>query len=98
LCSIPLPQAFFGQETPNTGEDENGVVIDHPGFNPAGSGGILDLFPGADFTQSGYKVMTITVAGEMDDYDHDEPTSGAFSHGMKAGAVICTSFLSVLLV
>ena len=34
--------AFFGQMTPDTGVDENGVVNPHPGFLPEGSGGILD--------------------------------------------------------
>ena len=48
---------------PNTGVDENGVVTDHPGFNPKGSGGILDSvdFANGDFLQSGYGIMTITV-------------------------------------
>lgn len=55
--------AFFGQETPNTGPDENGTVMQHPGFNPEGSGGILDdpMFANADFTEEGYEVARITV-------------------------------------
>ena len=62
---IPENTAFFGQETANTGVDENGVVtIAEDGFQEAGSGGILDSadFAEADFTVDGYEVARITVA------------------------------------
>ncbi len=60
---LPTNTAFFGQTTPNTGVDENGVVTLHPGFNALGSGGILDApeFAGADFTLPGYQVARIQV-------------------------------------
>jgi len=60
----PLNTAFFGQMMPNTGTDENGVVHDHPGFNAAGSGGILDaaMFANADFKAAGYQVARITIS------------------------------------
>ncbi len=60
---IPMNTALFGQTTPNTGVDENGVVHVHPGFLPPGSGGILDsaMFANADFTASGYQVARVTV-------------------------------------
>ena len=60
---IPSNTAFFGQTSLNTGEDENGVVTIHPGFNAVGSGGILDdpRFAGADFTAEGYQVARIRV-------------------------------------
>ena len=38
---LPENTAFFGQSTPDTGVDENGVVVPHSGFKPVGSGGIL---------------------------------------------------------
>jgi hypothetical protein len=59
----PANTAFFGQMTPNTGTNENGVVHLHPGFNAPGSGGILDspMFVGANFTGAGYEVARITV-------------------------------------
>jgi len=59
----PMNTAFFGQVTPNTGADENGVAMIHPGFLPAGSGGILDdaMFAGADFKTAGYQVARIQV-------------------------------------
>ncbi|MCP4248268.1 MAG: hypothetical protein GY778_14575, partial [bacterium] len=60
---IPAHTAFFGQTEPDTGIDEFGVVHDHPGFLPPGSGGILDDpgFANADFTQSGYEIARIII-------------------------------------
>jgi hypothetical protein len=60
---LPPNTAFFGQMTPNTGVDENRVVQVHPGFNPPGSGGILDdaVFENADFKREGYPVAQIRV-------------------------------------
>ncbi len=60
---VPAHTAFFGQTTPNTGVDENGVVHLHPGYLPPGSGGILDdpMFADADFTAPGYQVARITI-------------------------------------
>lgn len=60
---IPEHTALFGQMSPNTGLDENGLIHNHPGFLPPGSGGILDdpMFANADFTQDGYQLARITV-------------------------------------
>lgn len=60
---IPESTAFLGQTAPNTGVDENGVVVSHPGFQATGNGGILDdpRFAGADFTAEGYEVARISV-------------------------------------
>ena len=60
---IPMNTALFGQVTPNTGVDENGVVMIHPGFLPVGSGGILDdpMFSAADFTAPNYQIARIQV-------------------------------------
>lgn len=54
--NVPL----LGQETPNTGEDENGVVVTASGFMEDGP--VLIAFPDADFTVEGYSIMTIEVA------------------------------------
>jgi Ca2+-binding RTX toxin-like protein len=61
---IPENTAFFGQTTPNTGVDENGVVTRGQGFLPQGSGGILDdpRFANADYTVKGYQFATIRIA------------------------------------
>lgn len=61
---VPANTAFFGQMAPNTGVDEgNTGVVDHPGFNPRGSGGILDDFRyrNGDFTLGGYSHMMVRV-------------------------------------
>ncbi|MFG0292022.1 MAG: spondin domain-containing protein [Phycisphaerales bacterium JB050] len=56
--------AFFGQSMPNTGVDEGGVVGAHAGFNPVGSGGILDSpeFVNADFTVADYPVAFVSFS------------------------------------
>ena len=67
---IPANTAFFGQAAPNTGVAEGGTVQVHPGFMPAGSGGILDdpMFSAADFTVPDYRIARITVGlGEGQD-------------------------------
>lgn len=58
---IPANTAFFGQQTPNTGTDENGVVTGATGLQPAGSGGILDdpRFANANYVD--YDVARIVV-------------------------------------
>lgn len=53
--------AFFGQTTPNTGTDENGVVTLHPGFEDEGRILSEPRFASADFTADGYEVARITV-------------------------------------
>lgn len=59
---LPANTAFFGQMAPNTGVDQNGVIAVHPGFNPPGSGGILDdpMFANADFKRPGYQVAQVS--------------------------------------
>ena len=61
---IPANTAFFGQQSPNTGADQNGVVASHPGFLPPGSGGILDdpMFANSNFLAPGYQVLRITLS------------------------------------
>ncbi|MEM9274221.1 MAG: spondin domain-containing protein [Cyanobacteria bacterium P01_F01_bin.143] len=62
--------AFFSQAAPNTGEDENGVVEEHPGFIEGGrilsedgsTEGAPAAFTNADFTADDYQVVRITVA------------------------------------
>ena len=60
---LPENTAFFGQETPNTGETEDGVNTTHPGFNAPGMGGIRDdgRFMDADLTADGYQIATVKL-------------------------------------
>ena len=79
---IPENTAFFGQMEPNTGEDENSVVVLHEGFNAVGSEGILDAanFANADFTADGYQMVQITVTAMKEQETTDSPsTSGTVS-------------------
>ena len=59
----PETTAFFGQAAPDTGAVEGGVIGLHPGFLPAGSGGILDaaMFAGATIERPGYDFVRIRV-------------------------------------
>jgi hypothetical protein len=59
---VPEHTAFFGQMMPDTGVDEEMVIMAHPGFLPAGSGGILDdpMFEDADFLAKGYDVLAVS--------------------------------------
>jgi hypothetical protein len=61
---LPAHTAFFGQMTPDTGVDENGLVGFHPGFLPVELGGILadPQFANADFTLAGYPVAQIRIS------------------------------------
>jgi hypothetical protein len=65
---VPANTAFLGQAAPNTGVAQGGTVGTHPGFQPAGSGGVLDgsfagfSFSAADFKAPNYAVARITVS------------------------------------
>ncbi len=56
----PASTNFFGQGSPDSGMDENGVVTAHAGYLAAGMGGILDdqEFAEADFTAPGYEMLS----------------------------------------
>ena len=58
---IPENTAFFGQQNPDTGEDENGVVQLAEGFIPGGDILSSSDFANADFTVDGYQVARIQV-------------------------------------
>jgi hypothetical protein len=62
----PSDTAFFGQQVPNTGPDEHGVVHIHPGYKRPGQGGILDdpMFRNADFITPGYPIAQIRITPE----------------------------------
>jgi hypothetical protein len=58
---LPMNTAFFGQMTPDTGVDENGVVNIPAGFLPGGPILSTAMFANADFTAMGYQVARIEV-------------------------------------
>ncbi|MFN3190584.1 MAG: spondin domain-containing protein [Aureliella sp.] len=65
---IPENTAALAQAAPNTGETENGVIRQHPGFQGSERlggpiGNILTARPGADFTVPGSNILSIEVDG-----------------------------------
>ncbi|MGB3401469.1 MAG: spondin domain-containing protein [Microcoleaceae cyanobacterium] len=58
---LPENTAFFGQQTPDTGVDENGVVQIAEGFIPGGNILSSDEFFNADFTAPDYQAARIQV-------------------------------------
>lgn len=83
---LPANTAFFGQAAPDTGVDENGVVVLHPGFMAAGSGGILDdaMFANGNFLAMGYETAAFTVA--ITDAN-PTPPSGTATFTLRADGV-----------
>lgn len=78
---LPFSTAFLGQQAPNTGTDENGVVTEHPGLTVGTILGTTDSsalnglplnFTGADFTAPGYEVARFRVE-LVEDVDVPEP-------------------------
>ncbi|NJL10533.1 MAG: hypothetical protein HC908_11145 [Calothrix sp. SM1_7_51] len=61
---IPANTAFFGQQNPNTGFSENGVVQVAKGFIPGGAILSDPRFSSADFTKPGYQVARIRVLAD----------------------------------
>lgn len=65
---VPANTAFFGQQTPNTGVAENGVVQVAGGFIPGGPILSTPQFANADYTAPGYQVARFrifnTITGE----------------------------------
>ena len=69
---VPTNTAFFGQQAPNTGIDEGGVILTLPGrpdivrFAPASAGGILadERFSMSDFAVPGYPLTKISFSAE----------------------------------
>ncbi|MGF1528353.1 MAG: spondin domain-containing protein [Candidatus Competibacterales bacterium] len=67
---LPMNTAFFGQQMPDTGVEENGVILDFGDpsglvmFMPPEEGGILadPGFAGADFALDGYPLVKISFA------------------------------------
>ncbi|NJK68909.1 MAG: hypothetical protein HC786_33600 [Richelia sp. CSU_2_1] len=58
---VPANTAFFGQQNPDTGTSENGVVRVAGGFIPGGPILSDSRFTNADFTAPGYQVARIQV-------------------------------------
>lgn len=73
---IPANTAFFGQQSPDTGVAENGVVTLASGFIP--NGAILNdpRFANGDFTADGYQVVQIRLFNTINGSDIDDELLG----------------------
>ena len=89
---LPFSTAFLGQQTPNTGVDENGVVTEHPGLTVGTILGTTDSsalnglplnFTGADFTAPGYQVARFQV-----ELVEDVPEPGAILGLLAVGGLV----------
>jgi Ca2+-binding RTX toxin-like protein len=82
---IPANTAFFGQQTPNTGISENGVVTLAEGFIPGGA--ILNdpRFANGDFTAMGYQVARIRLFNTISGGDANDELLGTKQDDLIAG-------------
>ena len=82
---LPENTPLLGMSVPGTGVDtpEGPYNQDHGGFNPVGSGGILDdeRFVNADFTAEGYEIFTISVTEDDDGHEDDGHADDGHGHG-----------------
>jgi RTX calcium-binding nonapeptide repeat (4 copies) len=73
---IPANTAFFGQQTPNTGMTENGVVQLATGFIPGGAILSTPQFAAADFTAANYQVARIHIFNTLNGDDDKNKLAG----------------------
>lgn len=73
---IPANTAFFGQQAPNTGVAENGVVTRASGFIPGGAILSDPRFANGDFTAEGYQVLQIRLFNTVSGSDADDVLLG----------------------
>lgn len=96
---LPFSTAFLGQQTPDTGIDENGVVTEHPGLTVGTILGTTDSsalnglplnFTGADFTAPGYQVARFRVE-LVDNQVEDVPEPGIIVGLVAAGGLVAAN-------
>jgi Ca2+-binding RTX toxin-like protein len=73
---VPGNTAFFGQQTPNTGVDENGVVTQAGGFIVGGAILSDPRFVNGDFTVEGYQVARIRLFNTINGGDNNDQLLG----------------------
>ena len=73
---IPMNTAFFGQQNPNTGVTENGVVQLAGGFIPGGSILSTPKFANADFTAPNYQVARFRIFNTINGEDGSDDLTG----------------------
>jgi Ca2+-binding RTX toxin-like protein len=73
---VPANTAFFGQQAPNTGVTENGVVQLATGFIPGGSILSTPQFANADFTALNYQIARIRIFNTINGEDDNDELTG----------------------
>jgi Ca2+-binding RTX toxin-like protein len=73
---VPANTAFFGQQTPNTGVTENGVVRSATGFLPGGAILSTPRFANADFTAPNYQLARIRIFNTINGGDGGDELTG----------------------
>jgi Ca2+-binding RTX toxin-like protein len=73
---VPANTAFFGQQTPNTGVTENGVIQLATGFIPGGSILSTPRFANADFTAPNYQIARFRIFNTINGGDGKDDLTG----------------------
>jgi Ca2+-binding RTX toxin-like protein len=73
---VPANTAFFGQQAPNTGITENGVVQLASGFIPGGPILSTPRFANADFTAPGYQIARFRIFNTINGDDGRDNLTG----------------------
>jgi hypothetical protein len=73
---VPANTAFFGQQTPNTGVTENGVVRLATGFIPGGPILSTPEFANADFTALDYQIVRFRIFNTINGDDGSDNLTG----------------------
>lgn len=79
---IPENTAALAQTAPNTGVTENGVIVQHPGFQGSQRlggdiGNVLNAIPAGDFTVPGAQILSIEVDDARQELGFDLATPTA---------------------
>jgi Ca2+-binding RTX toxin-like protein len=82
---IPANTAFFGQQTPDTGVTENGVVTLAGGFIPDGAILSDPQFANGDFTAAGYQIARIRLFNTINGSDNDDELLGTRQDDLMSG-------------
>jgi Ca2+-binding RTX toxin-like protein len=82
---VPANTAFFGQQTPNTGVPENGVVTVVRGFIPQGAILSSPQFANADFTAPNYRIARVRIFNTINGQDTDDNLTGTQGDDLISG-------------
>lgn len=82
---IPANTAFFGQQVPDTGVTENGLIRPATGFIPDGLILSDPKFANADFTAPGYQISRIRVFNTLTGEDGNDSLTGTRQDDLLIG-------------